>query len=183
MSRKQRIPLEGPAKLHAGHSLRLIGHGAGAARAWKNDAEHPLTLAHAKGQLAKGNPRYTADDRFRAGDEYRALFERMHPRNRDSTDRDPLGTAQCTGAPIALTMAEATKKIVAIDSHLSARDRAIIRHVCGEGWSPAQAVRDALGHDWYKDRVVPRFNEALDALIEAMIAARRSRYALPLRAA
>src|SRR5688572_5241109 len=109
-SARQRLCIDGPAKFHAGHAKRSLGRGAGSA--WRNDAEHPLTLAHARGHLLRGDPRYTAADRYEAGDEYRRLFEGMHGRNRDSTDRDPLGTACATGAPISVTMAEATRKIV-----------------------------------------------------------------------
>ena len=73
----------GPAKLHAGHSPRNIGAEAGAKKAWRNDAEHPLLLAYAKGQLIRGNERYTSEQRFEAGDEYRRLFETMHRSGRD----------------------------------------------------------------------------------------------------
>src|SRR5260221_359393 len=67
----------GPAKRHAGHSPRNISARAGAKKAWRNDAEHPLSLAYAKGQLIRGNERHTSQQRFEAGDEYRCLFETM----------------------------------------------------------------------------------------------------------
>jgi hypothetical protein len=40
--------------------------------------------------------------------------------------------------------------------------------VCGEGHWPSTAVRAAVGHSHYDKAVVPRFNEALDHLVEAI---------------
>jgi hypothetical protein len=56
----------------------------------------------------------------------------------------------------------------AVESGLGEEDRRIVRLVCGEGWFPSEAVRAAFGHNHYKYAVVPRFNEALDHLIEAI---------------
>src|SRR5215813_9892392 len=78
----------GPAKFHAGHAPRNISPRAGARKGWQNNAEHPLLLAYAKGQLIRGNERYSSQQRFEAGDEYRRLFELMHRSGRDSTDID-----------------------------------------------------------------------------------------------
>jgi hypothetical protein len=109
----------GPAKRHAGHSPRNISARAGAKKAWRNDAEHPLSLAYAKGQLIRGNENHTSQQRFEAGDEYRLLFETMHRSGRDSTDINLVSG----GAGFSLTqaMADATKRIIAIDSHLKNR--------------------------------------------------------------
>ena len=76
------------------------------------------------------------------------------------------------GTSITLGMADATKRIIAIDCHLKKQDREIIRHVCGEGWWPSVAVRHACG-EHYDKAVVPRLCEALDNLIEAIEAACR----------
>jgi len=162
----------GPAKLHAGHSPRNISARAGAKKAWRNDAEHPLSLAYAKGQLIRGNEHHTSQQRFEAGDEYRRLYEIMHRSGRDSTDINLVSG----GAALSLTqaMADATKRIIAIDSHLKSQDRAIVRHVCGEGWWPSEAVRKACG-EHYDKATVPRFCEALDNLIEALAAVRHRR--------
>jgi len=159
----------GPAKLHAGHSERNVGGTAGAKKAWQNDAEHPLSLAYAKGQLIRGNERYSSLQRFEAGDQYRRLFEMMHRSGRDSTDINLVSGG--AGEPITEHMVDATRRIIAIDRHLKMQDRAIIRHVCGEGWWPSVAVRDACG-EHYDKAVVPRLCEALDNLIEAIDAAR-----------
>jgi len=167
----------GPAKLHAGHSLRNVGAGAGAKKAWRNDAEHPLLLAFTKGQLIRGNERYTSEQRFNAGDEYRRLFETMHRSGRDSTDIN-LVSGGGAGGSITQDMIDATRRIIAIESNLKKQDRAIIRHVCGEAWWPSVAVREACG-EHYDKAVVPRLCEALDNLIEAIEAARRQRLRRP----
>jgi hypothetical protein len=167
------LPL-GPAKLHAGHARRNLGVGAGAKRAWRNDAEHPLTLAYVKGQLIRGNEIYTAKQRYDAGEEYRQLHEAMHRSGRDSTDINLVSGG--SGLSISQIMVDSAKKIACIESHLKAQDRAIVRHVCGEGWWPSEAVRAACGNH-YDKAVVPRFCEALDNLVDAIAEARRARYA------
>ena len=166
----------GPAKRHAGHSPRNISARAGAKKAWRNDAEHPLSLAYAKGQLIRGNERHSSQQRFEAGDEYRLLFETMHRSGRDSTDINLVSGG--TALSLTQAMADAIKRIIAIDSHLKKQDRAIVRRVCGEGWWPSEAVREACG-EHYDKATVPRFCEALDNLIEAIEAARRRRPAPP----
>lgn len=172
------VPL-GPAKLHAGHARRNLGPGAGAKLAWRNDAEHPLTLAYAKGQLIRGNEIYTAKQRYDAGEEYRQIFEAMHRSGRDSTDLNIV----CGGSGLSVSqmLVDAVKNIASIEAHLKAQDRAIIRHVCGEGWWPSEAVRAACGNH-YDKAVVPRLCEALDNLVDAIGRARTARYAFALRA-
>jgi len=168
----------GPAKLHAGHARRNLGAGAGAKRAWCNDAEHPLTLAYVKGQLIRGNEIYTAKQRYDAGEDYRQLFESMHRSGRDSTDLDLVSGG--SGLSISQFMVDAVRKIACIESRLKAQDRAIIRHVCGEGWWPSEAVRTACGYH-YDKAVIPRFCEALDNLVDAIARTRRARNApLPM---
>ncbi len=75
--------------------------------------------------------------------------------------------------PISQAKADAMAKLAAIDAGLTPRDRRIVRHVCGEGWWPSEAVREACGHAHYANAVTPRFIEALDSLIEAIAAAKR----------
>ena len=96
----------------------------------------------------------------------------MHRSGRDSTDINLVSGG--AAAPITQPMVDATKRIIAIDCHLKKQDRAIIRHVCGEGWWPSVAVREACG-EHYDKAVVPRLCEALDNLIEAIDAARRQK--------
>jgi hypothetical protein len=166
----------GPAKLHAGHAPRNISPRAGAKKAWQNNAEHPLLLAYLKGQLIRGNERYTSQQRYEAGDEYRGLFELMHRSGRDSTDINLVSSS--VGVSITQEMTDAIRKIAAIELGLKKQDRAIIRHVCGEGWWPSEAVRRACG-EHYEKAVVPRFCEALDNLIEAIAAAPSGRMKRP----
>jgi hypothetical protein len=75
--------IEGPAKIHAGHSQGALGPQAGARKGWRNDAEHPLSLALAKGQLIRGKECHTPRMRFGAGDLYRMVYEAACPRGRD----------------------------------------------------------------------------------------------------
>ena len=172
------VPI-GPAKLLAGHARRNLGAGAGAKRGWRNDAEHPLTLAYVKGQLIRGNEIYTAKQRYDAGEDYRQLFETMHRSARDSTDMNLVSGG--SGVSISQFMVDAVRKIASIEGNLKSQDRAIIRHVCGEGWWPSEAVRHACGNH-YDKAVIPRFCEALDNLVDAISNARRTRYAFSSRA-
>jgi hypothetical protein len=156
----------GPAKLHAGHSPRALGTAAGARKAWRNDAEHPLTLAFVKGQLIRGNEKHSAMQRYEAGDAYRAACEASVRKTRDSTDMNIVSGGKREG--MNERMLDAFAWLRGVDSGLSEEDRRIVRLVCGEGWFPSEAVRAAFGHDHYKFAVVPRFNEALDHLVEAI---------------
>ncbi len=158
----------GPAKLHEGHVERALPSGR---KAWRNIAEHPLTFAFAKGQLERGNPRYSADDRFKAGDLYRKLCETLGRSGRDCLDLELI--SRPTGFQISETKANAMHILARIDARLKPIDRIIVRRVCGEGWRPHVAVRDACRHSDYDKASLLRFVEALDALIEAMRAARR----------
>jgi len=159
-------PIVGPAKFHAGHSRRTIGIHAGAKKGWRNDAEHPLSLAHAKGQLIRGNQAYSAAQRYEAGDCYRGAYESAQRKTRDSTDMNVVSGGK--GEGVTERMMDAFRWLRAVEAQLNAEDRRIIRMVCGEGHFPSEAVRAAFGHDHYKFAVVPRFNEALDHLIEAL---------------
>jgi len=143
-----------PAKFHAGHAPCNISPRAGARKGWQNDAEHPLLLAYAKGQLIRGDERYSSRQRFDAGDEYRRLFELMHRSGRDSTDIDMVSSS--TALSITQEMMDAIKRLAAIEAGLKRQDRAIIRHVCGEGWWPSEAVRQACG-EHYDKATVPSF--------------------------
>jgi hypothetical protein len=159
-----REKIEGPAKIHAGHSRRALGAAAGAGKGWRNDAEHPLSLALAKGQLIRGKDCHSPRMRFDAGDRYRVVYEAACPRGRDEL-RVPTGGI---GQPINDRMIDAGRWLKAVEAQLNVEDRAIVRLVCGEGFWPSEAVRAASGHSHYDKAVVPRFNEALDHLIEAI---------------
>ena len=165
----------GPAKLHAFHVQRELGRRA---RGWRNIGEDPLTFMFERGQLARGDARFTAQDRYEAGTQYRAWCEMLARSGRDSTDVDVV-----SGAAPADTFDQlriyAIHRLAAIDAALKPRDKTILRRLCGEGWKPSEAVRDALGHAHYDKAVVVRVAEALDALIDAMRAARKHPERLP----
>jgi hypothetical protein len=157
----------GPAKPHEGHVERTLETGR---KGWRNIAEHPLTYIFAKGHLVKGNARYSADDRYKAGNLYRALCETVARSGRDCLDIELI--SRPTGFQISEAKANAMHILSRIDAGLKPTDRTIVRHVCGDGRWPSEAVRDACGHNFYKKVALPRFIEALDNLIEAMRAAR-----------
>ena len=56
---------------------------AGAAKAWRKLS--PLEAAYAKGQLAGGNPKFTAAQRFEAGQRYAQIFAACESSGRDCT--------------------------------------------------------------------------------------------------
>lgn len=162
---------DGPAKPHSGHRHdRPVGLQAGAKKAWRNIAEHPLSAAFERGQLSRGSDVFNAKDRLNAGEYYRCLYEGAQVRSRDSTQFEVVLGG--TGAGMGEARADAIRKLIAVDSRMKNADRKIIRRVCGEGWWPSEAVRESLGPHYAK-AVVPRFNEALDALCEALAAARK----------
>ena len=166
----------GPAKPHEGHVQHVL---AGGRRGWKNIAEHPLTYAFQKGHLARGNPRYSEGDRLQAGTLYRALCETLSRSGRDCLDLELI--SRPTGFQISDAKAHAMHILARIDRGLKPCDRTIVRRVCGDGWWPNAAVRDACGHRFYEKVAVPRFVEALDELIEASRAARRPENREPAR--
>ena len=158
----------GPAKPHDGYVARALPTGK---KGWRNIAEHPLTWAFEKGQLERGSARYSADDRYRAGTLYRTLCETLARSGRNCLDLELV--SRPTGFQISDAKASAMHVLARIDAGLGTVDRRIVRQVCGDGRWPSQAIPDACGHDHYKRVAQPRFIEALDALIDAMRAARR----------
>lgn len=167
---------DAPAKFHAGHTQRVISPVAGAKKGWRNDHEHPLLLAYAKNQLqggiirdGKGNPKYTAADRLNAGNEFRRLWERFTKSGRDSTDLMRASSARST---LTDGQCDALDTLCKIWPGLNSTDRIIIQRVCGEGFWPSEAVREACGPG-YIDATIPRLNEALDHLIEVFARVKR----------
>ncbi len=164
----------GPAKLHEGHVQRPLESGR---KGWRNIAEHPLTYIYEKGQLERGSPRYSADDRFKAGDLYRTFCETLGRSGRDCLDLELI--SRPTGFQISETKANAMTILARIDARLQRTDQVMLRRVCGDGCWPSEAVREACGHDFYHFATVPRFVEALDNLIEAMRTARQQAHVEP----
>jgi len=151
-------------------------------RAFRNDAGQivagqqawrrlsPLEACYAKGQLAGGSDRYTAQARFDAGQRYSEIFLTAQSSGRDSTQA--LNVSRSGGGlPLSQAQSDAIRVLVTIHSHMGAKDRLIVTRVCGEGHFPSAAVREVCGD--YRDTVSARFREALDGLIEAMETGRR----------
>lgn len=124
---------------------------------------HPLDIAYRRGQL-DGN-KNAGPLRHAAGEIYREWYRISHSSGRDSTQ----GMSGSRGG-MAPAFGEASRKLIATDSNLSAKDRKIVRMVCGDGHTPASAVLGTCGAA-YERSVTPRFCEALDSLIDAMEAA------------
>ncbi len=143
---------------------------AGAPMGWRRQS--PLEAAFERGQLGGGNPQFDALRRFEAGEAYARLYALSQASGRDSTDLDRIGGAG-RGDSMPEAQARALHSLAEIDRRMNARDRMIVRMVCGEGHFPSEAVRTACND--YRHTVASRFREALDALIEAMLSVRRAK--------
>lgn len=131
----------------------------------------PLQAAFAKDQLAGGSERYTAADRYGAGQDYTAIFDAAQPGGRDSTQALNAISGGSRGSDSA-ARSKASSSLACIHSHMGHRDRQIIMLVCGEGYAPNEAIIRVLGRDYIK-AVSARFREALDSLADAMEASRQ----------
>jgi hypothetical protein len=161
---------EAPAVVTRSHVRdRVISPVAGAAKAWRKLSA--LETAYAKGQLAGGNARVSAAQRFEAGQRYTAIFAATEAQGRDSTQLMNVSRSY-GGTPLGLGQRAAMDKLRSIEAVMGANDAAIVRKVCGEGFTPAQAIRSVCGD--YKDTVTARFREALDALWAALARIRSS---------
>jgi hypothetical protein len=175
-----RLDVDGPAKITALHVLdRPATDGdmrpiTGTA-AWRKLTH--LQAAYRKGQL-QGGKKYTAEDRRDAGQDYTAIFDAAEAPGKDSTQA--LNAIRGgSGGSSSGALAKASSELACIHSHMGQRDREIIIKICGEGYSPAEAVRHVCGD--YRDTVSARFREALDALCDAMTAARKRPGAVDMR--
>lgn len=168
--------VEMPAKLHEGHTLsRNLDAVAGSAKGYRNEFESPLDRYAAKGLLrghSAAHGQITGELRLSIGHAYRRLCELCRGSGRDSSQLVVSG-ARSPGT-ISDTSCDGIRLKVAVDSHLSANDRKIVRMVCDEGYWPSEAVRSV--DPGYEKATVPRFREAMDALVLAFEAAERSGY-------
>lgn len=165
--------VESPAKLHKGHTLsRNLDAVAGSPKGWRNENESPLDRYAAKGLLAGGGGQITSEMRVAAGNTYRRLCELCRGSTRDSSQLTISG-ARSPGT-ISDSSADAMRLKISVDSHLSENDRTICRMACHEGYRPSEAIRKIDPR--YRDATVPRFLEAMDSLIRAFEAAKRSGY-------
>jgi hypothetical protein len=131
---------------------------------FRNIAEHPLTLAHARGRIS--------DEQFVAGEEVRTLYELRAVTGRDSTNIAP-GVGVCTDVPFTQTQVDAMRRLGRIRQQLKKRDWIILEKFCGEGWPMAEAVRAATV--CHRSGVLQRVQEALDELVEVRSCRREER--------
>lgn len=118
------------------------------------------------------------EEQFLAGEWYEKQFKAMYPQGRDSTDLDRV-TGGGAGLLIAECQADAMRRVIAVDSRLSASDRAIVRMVCGEGNDATGAVRSAT-KEMSKNYPVPRFKEALESLITAIAKSAKDKWSVKI---
>jgi hypothetical protein len=154
---------EAPSAIKDGHVQEAKGTVRGRYRQTKDD---PLRGYADAGQIN--------EDQYMAGDWYAEKLKAMQPSGRDSTNVDRV-TGAGSGFPINDTMADATKKVISVDSHLPQTDRQILRSILGDGFTATEAVREATGEDG-RHYPVPRLREALQSLVRAISAARASKW-------
>ena len=179
-ARQPDTSIEGPAKIGPDHvrtrgfvielpdgprTKRVIAPG----KAWRRLS--PLEQAYLRGQLAGGAPRHDAMARFEAGKRYGEMFALAQSSGRDSTDMDRISKSG-GGASLSDAQAMSIRRLIAVDSRMGERDRAIVRLVCGLGYFPSEAVRQVC--EDYRHTIPARLREALDGLVEAFNSARRA---------
>lgn len=154
------IVAESPPKIMPGHIKEVR---AGLSNCFRQTRADPLRGYADAGQIT--------EDQLMAGKWYEENFAMRDAGSRDSTDLDRVSGA---GGGLSITdrQADATKKIIAVESRLSVVDRRLIRQVCGEGMHATQAVKMVTGQI-SAHYPVPRFKEALDNLRGAIIGAKR----------
>ena len=160
--------LAGPAIITPLHVQdRHLSKVAGTPRGWRKRT--PLEAYYDQGKLEGGNGKYDARTRKEAGTAYTALWDTAQSAGRDSTQAINLsrGTG---GAGISHSQSDAIRSLIAVESHLGQRDRAIIRSVCGCGDEPHEAIAK-ISPDYTK-ATSARFRESLDALADALAAVR-----------
>lgn len=160
-------PIEGPARLHEGHARsRLLGAQAGAPRGFVNNHESTLDRYASKGLLASQSESHsdiTSELRVTAGHAFRRLCERSRGSTRDSSQLVISG-ARSPGC-ISDDSAMAKNDLKRIEDRMGKNDAKLVRMVCDEGFWPSEAVRSI--DPGYRDATVPRFREAMDALVVA----------------
>lgn len=177
---KPKDEIEAPARLRPSHIRdRTLSVVAGSPRGYRN-VDWPIQIAFEAGRLSsrEDGQDFNENTRFLAIREYTSLTELAEIRSgRDSTELDIVKGG--SGFPIAEARATAIRKLVSIESYLSAKDRMICRTLA-EGHSLVGAVKKAEG-DAFKFTISARVRTALDALIEAMTKAHKSGYRFEMR--
>lgn len=162
---------EAPARIRETHVRdRLVDERDREPRGWRN-VTWPVEVAYLNKRLnrAPGD----ANVRWFAIREYDEIFQLALCRSgRDSTAMDIVSGG--SGFPISEEMQTAIRKLISIDSHMSSKDRQIVRKLC-EGFTLPESVKLACG-EWFTDTVIARVCDALDALDEALTDARNNDY-------
>lgn len=159
----------GPAIIRADYACdRNLTKIIGGPKGWRRLS--PLQQANRKNQLAGGNPKYCASDRLEAGTAYSEHFDLAQSSGRNLLDLDH-ARGKIGGLPFSDAQANAIRWLQSVESHMGNADRVIIRKVCGEGLTPAEAIVHACGRDYAK-ATLARFREALDALCDSLVVIR-----------
>jgi len=162
---------EAPARIRPTHvQNRFVSTGDRKPGGWSN-TDWPIQIAYENGRLSERGSSDNANARWLAIREYSEIYELALCRSgRDSTDLDVVSGG--SGFPISEAMSDAIKKLISIDSHMSQKDRKIVRKLC-EGYSLPGSVRAACGDDFIHT-VAARVRDALDGLSDAIVNARNS---------
>lgn len=109
-------------------------------------------------------------DRRDAGNAFVEAWDIRERGSKDCTDLSRGGAAENADG-MTTARIDASKLLRGWEVHMGPNDWMLVRRVCGENFTPAQAV--ATISPSYKDASLPRFREALDGLIAGQIAARK----------
>lgn len=107
-------------------------------------------------------------DRRDAGNAFVEAWDIRERGSKDSTDMSRGGAAESADGMTVARVA-ASKLLRGWEMHTDPNNWMLVRRVCGENFTPAQAV--ATISPSYRDASLPRFREALDGLIAGKAAA------------
>ncbi len=171
--------VQAPPRLLATHKRnRVLSPVAGAPLGWSVEDSWAPWIAYRTGKFGTlGSAKVSASDRFDAIAHYRELIALSQPSGKDSTCLNEVKGG--SGFPVSETQCDAIKKKIAIDSRMPEKDRHIVKHLC-DGQSLARAVEYSCG-TVFKHTTIARVCDALDALIEATMTAKRASWTFDLR--
>lgn len=142
----------------------LVDAASGHAKRLRRIDDHPLTLAYERGRLAWPGA-YSASDRFAAANRFREAFETLLRSGRDSSQMIGGGSGG-PGGGFCDAQEYAGRTLARTKTALKPKDYIIVQRLCGEGWSMAEAVKQAV--PTHPNAVTARVCEALDELVDAM---------------
>ena len=167
---------EGPARVRAYHVRdRDVSTIAGAPKAWR--VLSVIEAAYKRGHLDDGEGdrlgrRFRAKRRLDAGAFYAKLFLIAQKSGTDSTSLDRIASVS-TGQALTERQVAAIRALAEIEGRMGLRDGRMVRMICGENFRLNEAVMSICGKG-YRKSVTLRFREALDALLDALEAARQN---------